>query len=130
MTAEDPKTTESRPVDTVQVTVIGTKDASKMESGVVAVTPGLHEPNLVVKVISPVVAVGVRFGYDWCQAFLGSAIVTKILAGEAVPIVPAVSVIRVAALGATVIAVIGLLKNAMTIFSGLEKKFPLESGNV
>jgi hypothetical protein len=74
--------------------------------------------------------VGVRFGYDWCQAFLGSAIVTKILAGEAVPIVPAVSVIRVAALGATVIAVIGLLKNAMTIFSGLEKKFPLESGNV
>lgn len=122
----DDKMTESRPVDTVKVSVIGTGDASKLESGMVAVTPGANQPNLVMQVFSPVVAVAIRFGYDWVKAFLGTAVVGKMAEGG----VPNLNVLQAAILSATVIALIGLLYNLATVFSGLEKKYPLLTGSV
>src|SRR5580765_8450881 len=90
--AEDGKTTESRPVDTVKVAVIGTGDASRLDSGVVAVTPGQHQPNLVTQVVTPLMALAVRFGYAWCTAFVGGVTTAGLLSGklnqtEAVPII-------------------------------------------
>lgn len=128
---DDPKVTQSRPVETVTVAVLGTGDSSHLPSGTVAVTPGAHQPNVIVEVITPLVAILVRFGYTF-----GTALVGLVTAG----ITPAGSkllytsdfyhlVLTCASL-AVPVAGLGLLKDLTTVFSGLEKKFPLASGSV
>lgn len=127
--AVDHKTTESRPVQPVTVAIIGTGDGSRLPSGTIAETPGKHEPNIIVKVVLPIVALLVRFGYDWCVSFSGSmlagGVTTKVL-----PHTDLESMLSGAIILATSIAGVGAVKNAATIFSGLEKKFPLASGSV
>ena len=127
--ATDSKVTQSRPVEPVTVAIIGTGDGSKLPSGTIAETPGAHEPNVIVKVVTPIVALMVRFGYDWCVSFSGSmlagGVTTKVL-----PHTDLESMLWAAAILATSIAGVGAVKNAATVFSGLEKKFPLASGSV
>ena len=125
----DDKMTESRPVDTVKVTVIGTGDASHLASGVVAVTPGVNQPNLVTQVVTPIVAIGVRFGYDWCTAFVGTMIAGGVV-DHALPHAGVIALLKDAAVLASCMSGVGLARNAATVFSGLEKRFPLASGNV
>src|SRR5579863_7484866 len=69
--APDAKVTASRPVGAVTVAVIGTDDASHLPSGTVATTPGPHQPNVVIEVIKPLVAIIVRFGYTFGTALVG-----------------------------------------------------------
>ncbi len=82
----------------VVVTMVGTGDGggSPLTSGTQAKTPD-HQPDLVVNVVTPALAIAVRF----VNLFL-----------------------------TTIVATMGLLKDLVTIFSGLERKFPLASGSV
>ena len=109
----------------VAVSVIGVSDS---KTPTVVVTPD-HEPNYIVTFISPIVAIFVRFGYEFCISLAGSmaagGITTSVL-----PHTDFISLLKPAVFLAACIAGIGLLKNLATVFSGLEKKFPLASGSV
>lgn len=121
------KMSSAEPMGPLQVTVIGTGDANKIDSGTVGTTPK-GEPNMIVTVINPVVAILVRFG----NAFL--TILSGLIAAEMVT-----NVIPYTDFGSLVIACaklsvsgagVGLIKDLVTVFGRLEHKFPLLTGSV
>lgn len=125
----DEKSTESRPVEPVTVAIIGTGDGSKLPSGTVASTPGAHEPNIVVKVVTPIVAIMVRFGNDFCVSFSASLLAGG-LTEKVLPHTDFNGLVAGAAFLAACVAGVGAVKNSATVFGGLEKRFPLASGSV
>jgi len=124
----DEKTTLSRPVEPVTVAIIGTGDGGKLPTGTEAVTPGQHAPNIVVQVVGPLLAITIRFVNAYLTAISG-----LILAGMATQIIPARDFVdlvwKCAGLS---VAGAGLeqIKDLITVFGGLEKKFPLATGSV
>ncbi len=116
------------PVEPVKVAIVGTGDGGLPASGTIATTPGSHNPNLIVEVISPIVALIVRF----LNVYIGS-LVGLLAAGMTSNAIPAsdfwhlfLKCASLAVAGAVVLS----LKDIVTIFAGLEKKFPLGSGSV
>ena len=115
----DPIKTE--PIPPVTVAIIGTGDGgAPPPSGTVLQTPG-PSPNLIVQVIGPLTAIFVRAlnlffvtlsGTITADAFMhfGGLRTDIIVAGAA--------------------AGVGVIKDCATVFSGLEKKFPLATGSV
>src|SRR4051812_11612140 len=65
------KMTTSRPVEPVVASVVGTGDASRLQNGTMAETPGAAQPNVIVKVIPPLAALAVRFGNAYVTTLLG-----------------------------------------------------------
>ncbi len=128
--ATDHKTTVSRPVTPETVSVIGIADTSTLKSGTVAVTEDPHQPNMIINVISPLVALIVRFGYDWSTAFVGIAGAGGLGGDKLIHHTDLLSLLQTAAIVSTCVAGLAAMKNAATIFSGLEKRFPLASGSV
>ncbi len=126
--AVDSKTTESRPVEPMTVAVIGTGDGSKLPTGAIATTPGEHEPNLIVQVISPLVAIVVRSINTYITILVG-----LIAAGMTSNVIPASDflhlVLKCAGL-AVAGAAFGFLKDLVTVFGRLEQKYPLLTGSV
>lgn len=122
---------ETEPIQPVTVTVVGgTGDGggAPLKTGTVGTTPG-HQPNIVVQVITPLVAVAVRAGNTFCISLSGlmvsGGIVTK-----AIPAGDLATLLKVCAGLSVGITVVGIVKDCATVFSGLEKKFPLSSGSV
>ncbi len=119
------------PIAPVSVTIVGTGDGSiPIEKGLVAVTPD-HQPNLVVNVVSPLVALAVRFGNVYGTVLLGllGAAVTPsgahiLGAGDFGHLLENCASLSLAP------AVIDLIKNLVTIFGRLESKYPLLTGSV
>jgi len=126
------KTTEEAPLPPVAVTVIGhgavTGGPTPMETGTVATTPAVNQPNLLVTVISPLAAVGIRFINTYLTVLSG-----LVAAGMVSDVIPHTDflalVIRCAGLSVAG-AGVGLLKDLVTVFSRLEQKFPLLTGSV
>ncbi len=116
------------PVEPVKVSIVGTGDGGLPASGTIATTPGTHNPNLIVTIIPPFVAVIVRF----LNVYVGS-LVGLLAAGMTSNEIPAADFghlfLKCASL-AIAGAVVLSLKDIVTIFAGLEKKFPLGSGSV
>jgi len=121
------KTTMSRPVEPVQVTVVATGDASRLTSGTVAQTPGEHQPNIIANVIGPARAIGIRFGFAFFTqlvALVGAALPTGLIpASDFGHLVMKCAILSVAGAG------FGALKDVATIFGRLEQKYPLLSGS-
>jgi hypothetical protein len=128
MADDDQKMTESRQVDTVNVAVVGVGDSSRLTSGAVAETKGLHEPNIVAQVIPPAMALAIRF----VKTFL-TTLVGLMAAGSSSGLIPAHDfwdlILKCASLSVGA-AVADLLKNVVTVFGKLENKYPLIAGNV
>ena len=127
----DPIKLETQPVPPVAVTIIGTGDGkSPSLAGTIATTPG-QQPNLLINVVTPFMAIMVRFGNTFCVAFSG-ALAAGGLTGQTgiVPHGDIGDLIKSAALIALITAGVGMIKDSATVFSGLEKKFPLASGSV
>ena len=126
--AIDSKTTESRPVEPMTVAVIGTGDGSKLPTGAIATTQGEHEPNLIVQVISPLVAILVRSINTYITILVG-----LVAAGMTSNVIPASDflhlVYKCAGL-AVAGAAFGFLKDLVTVFGRLEQRFPLATGSV
>jgi len=125
----DPVKLSTETVLPMPVTVIGTGDGRvKPLDGVVATTPGAHTPNLLVNIVTPMMAIVVRF----INAYL-TTLVGLVAAGMTSNIIPATDfghlVIECAKLSLAG-AGLGLMKDCLTIFSGLERKFPLGTGSV
>lgn len=122
------KTTVSRPVEPVTVSVVSTGDASRLPSGAVGETEGAHQPNVVVQVIQPLTAIGVRFANTFLTAMLG--IVTGGAATNIIPFTDFWDLVLKSCGLALSAASYGLLKDLVTIFGRLEQKNPLLTGNV
>lgn len=116
------------PVEPVHIAIIGTGDGGLPATGTIATTPGPYNPNIVVKVVNPLMGLLVRF----LNVYLGN-LVGLITAGMTSNAIPAPDflhlVMRCAGL-ALAGAVVLSLKNIVTIFAGLEQKYPLGSGSV
>lgn len=125
--SDDEKVTASRPVDMVKVSVIGTGDGSRLASGTVAVTPGPHTPNVVTEVITPVVAIAIRFVKLYLVVLLG--ILGGAMSSNVIPAQDFAELFMKCAGLSVAAAVLDMLKNLITVFSGLEQKYPL-LGNV
>lgn len=123
------KVTESRPVAPVQMAVIGMGDTGKIPAqGVEAKTEGAHVPNFVVNVVSPFMAILIRF----VNTFV-TTLVALMTAGGMTGAIPANDFLHLLAACAMLsisVAVMGSLKDVVTIFGKLEQKFPLASGSV
>lgn len=124
----EPKTTVSRPVEPVVVTVIGTGDGSRLADGTIATTVGLHEPNVIVTVIGPVLALSIRFANAYVTAMLGLLTVglTTHALGAQDFLHLAIKCASLSLAGPTV----ALAKDVVTILGKLEQKFPLLTGSV
>jgi hypothetical protein len=96
--------------------------------GTTALTPGATQPNVLITVITPLTAIMVRF----VNAFL-TTLVGLVTAGATTNIIPASDfyhlVLKCAGLSVAG-AGIDAMKNILTIFTKLEAKYPLSTGNV
>jgi len=124
----DEKMTQSRPVEPVRVAVIATGDASRLPMNTLVETPDSDQPNIVMKSIPPLVAVLVRFANTFLTVLLG--LVTGSLATNVIPAKDFLDLVMKCAGLSVAGAGIGLIKDLVTIFSGLEQRYPLKTGNV
>lgn len=126
---------KSVPMPPVTVTVIGgTGDGgAPLTTGTTGTTPD-HQPNLVVQVVPPLVALLVRFASFYVSSFMGS--ITLALTPDGTKMLASIGVhdlgpiLMAAGWAALIPALYDLGKNLVTIFSNLEKRFPLLTGNV
>lgn len=125
---DEPKTTESRPVESLKVAVISTGDAAPLPSGTVATTSGAHMPDIIVSVVSPLAAILIRFG----NLFLTTLVALMTAGGMtgAIPFTDFFHLLRSCAMLAISVAGLGFLKDLITVFGKLEQKFPLLTGSV
>lgn len=124
----DEKMTSSRPVEPMTVTVIGTGDGKVLPTGTEAKTPGANQPNLVVSVISPIKAIAIRFVNVFLTSLLG--ILTGAMATDVIPAPDFMHLVYKCAGLSVAGAVVGLIKDLITVFGRLEQKNPLLTGNV
>lgn len=123
----------SEPIPPLAVAIVSTDAAtpgSPLVSGVTAVTPD-HQPNLVVTLVAPLMAVAVRFINQYLTTLVGligagmTPLGARLLhADDFFHLVLNCASLAVA--GATFAA----LKDLVTIFGRLENKYPLLTGNV
>jgi hypothetical protein len=128
---DDAKTTFSRPIEPVQVAVIGTGDGSKLADCTVAVTAGAHEPNIIVTVVGPLLAIVIRFVNVFLVQLVGLLIAgmtpagAKLLyTGDFLHLVVVCSSLALPGAG------LGFIKDLVTVFGRLESKYPLLTGSV
>ena len=128
------KTSTPVNIPAVEVTIIGagagagTSSGAPIPSGTMLATAD-HQPNVIVNVVTPLVAIGVRFGNSFCVSLAGS-LAAGGLTEKLIPHVDFTTLVQGSVMLAACIAGVGLLKDLATVFSGLEKKFPLASGSV
>lgn len=118
-----------KPVPELPVTVIGVRtpdSGAPIVNGQVIQTPD-SQPNLVVRVISPLVAVFVRAAKVFINTLLGGLGLTGVSAATGT--LPWASWEAAAATAASA-AFVSILLNATTILGDLEKRFPLLTGSV
>lgn len=132
---DDTKMTESREIPTVQTTVvgIGPTTSDHLPTGTVAITPGPAQPNLVVNVVTPIVAVSVRFVNTFLTTLTGLVIAAMASNAAGAQVIHATTfwhLVMDCATLSVASAGVGLLKDLVTIFGRLEGKYPLMTGNV
>ena len=124
----DEKSTEPRPVEPINVAVIGTGDARRLPTGTVAETPGEHMPNVVTKVVTPIVALVIRFINVFLPVFSG--ILSAAMVTNMIPATDFLNLVAKSASMAFAGTCMAFMKDVITIFGKLEQKFPLLTGNV
>lgn len=126
------KVTEATELRPVTVTLIGhgpaTGGPTPLESGTVATTPALHQPNLLVTVIPPALAILVRFVNNYLTILVG--LVAAGMTSDVIPSADFASLVWKCAGLSIAGAGLGALKDLVTIFGKLEGRYPLLTGNV
>lgn len=123
------KTTSPTSIEPVRTTVVGVGETSPkfLPSGTIATTPGANQPNVVINVVSPIVAILVRFVHNYITALL--TLVSAGVAGAITATDFSHLVMKCAGLALAGPSLM-LLKDVATIFGKLEERFPLLTGNV
>lgn len=120
--------TSVQPIAPLPITMIGTSGAgSPMVDGQVVVTPD-HQPNIVVRVVTPLVAIAIRFANAYLTALLG--LVTVGLTTNAITAPDFLHLVVKCAGLSLAGPCVALAKDAITVLGGLEKRFPLLTGSV
>jgi hypothetical protein len=118
----DPVKTVTEAIPSVTVALIGNGTGpGDLPAGTVIVTPD-HRPNGVVTYISPFVAILMRAAYMFFKAFSG------FIVGSGTGFLP--MTLKAMFISAGTVTMAGVITDCTTVFSGLEKKFPLASGSV
>lgn len=130
--AVDGKTTASRPVEPLRVTVIGTGDGSRLEKGMVAVTDGQHQPNIIIQeVIPPAVAIFVGAVHLFVLTLVGLLTAAMTPAGSKLLYTSDfVQLLETCISLAIPVTGLGVLKDLATVFGRLKERFPLLTGKV
>ncbi len=131
--ADDPKMTESTPVEPVTVTMVGvgSTDTKFLPSGTVATTPGSTQPDVVLNVVQPVVAITVRFGNLFGTTLVGLLVAAMTPAGGKLLYTgDFLHMVTLCANLSLPVAALGLIKDLVTLFGRLENKYPLLTGKV
>lgn len=112
----------------IAVAVVGTGDGrAPMLAGATAVTPP-HLPNLAILVVSPLLAIVIRFVNSYLTVLVG--LVAAGMTSNVIPYTDFLDLVKQCAGLSIAGAGVGLLKDVLTIFTRLESKFPLATGNV
>jgi hypothetical protein len=132
--AEDDKTAPIAPVSVAVVgslptMMTGTGTGSPLTTGTVGTTPD-HQPNIVLNVITPVVAITVRAVTLFLTTFSAALAVAGVGGKDVLPVADMQHAINLAMWMGLSAAGVGTVKNLITIFSGLEGKYPLGTGSI
>lgn len=120
---------KTQPIEPITVAVIGgTGDGTPLTSGTTGTTPD-HQPNLVVQVVTPIAAITVRALNTFCITVVG-LLTAGAMSHELIPAGDFIMTLRACAGLSLGVVIVGIIKDCATIFSGLEKKFPLGTGSV
>lgn len=111
-------------MDPVQVAVISTGDGGLKHDTVAHTPPG--QPNVLFNVVSPAVALAVRFANQFVTTFVG-LIPVAVGAAQADLFHANVAGMAITAFS---VASVDFLKNLVTIFKQLEQRYPLLTGSV
>lgn len=111
------------------VVLVGVREneGAPIQNGQVIETPD-HQPNLVARVIAPIVAIAVRFANAYLTALVG--LVTVGLTTDMLPATDFLHLVIKCAGYSLAGPCVSLIKDLITIFGKLERKFPLLTGNV
>lgn len=124
----DPAKTISTATPPVTLAVIGLGDG--LVNCTTAKTPP-DQPNIVIQVVTPAVAILVRAGNVFGVSLIGLLTAAMTPAGSKLLYTSDFYHLLLTCANLSIpIAALGLIKDATTVFSGLEKKFPLASGSV
>ncbi len=117
------------PVTMEAVTIIGTGtgDGSPLKTGVVGTTPD-HLPNLAVRVVSPIMAILIRFVNTYLTFIVGT--VTAGMTSNLLPYHDFMTLLVFALKLGLSGSILAALKDCITIFGRLEGKFPLGTGSI
>lgn len=118
------------PIQPIAVTIIGTGDGgagTPITSGTKAVTAD-HHPDLVVTVISPLLALVIRFTNAYLTTLVG--LVTAGLATTVIQYTDFLDLLWKCAAMSLAGPTVALLKDLITILGKLENKYPLATGSV
>jgi hypothetical protein len=116
--------TDTSPV-TISIVGTGTGDGGGMAptpNGTIAVTPG-QQPDLRINVVTPVIAIMVRFLHLFLVSFSGAIGANELGIIDIGGLTPKLAI----ALSA---AGVGSIKDLITVFGRLEGKYPLISGSI
>lgn len=122
--------TSLQPIAPLSITMIGVRTegtGAPIVDGQVVVTPE-SQPNLVVRVVTPMVAIVIRFANAYLTALLGLVTVGVTTDAIAAPDFLHL-VVKYAGLSLAGPCV-ALAKDLITVLSGLERRWPLASGSV
>lgn len=125
----DPAKVVTAAIEPVSVAIIGgtVPAGSPLTTGTTATTPD-HQPNLVVTVITPIMALLIRALNVYVTAVVG--LLAAAMTSNAITAPDFAHLLLKCAglaIGGTVVM---LLKDIVTVTSGLERKFPLATGSV
>jgi hypothetical protein len=123
-----PESQKQRSTDIVPVTVVGTGDG--LTQNVTAVTPP-HQPNVVITIVQPIVAVLVRFLNLFLVTLVGLVVAGMTPeGGKLLYTSDFMHLVWTCAGLALPAAGLGFLKDLVTVFGKLEGKYPLLTGGV
>lgn len=110
------------------VTPVAAPGATALASGTVGETP-IGQPNILLNVVNPFIAILVRFAHVFLVTILAQIGVVLSGEGASTAVVPML-VLKSAAIAALWAGGVETVKNLITIFTGLEQKFPLGTGSI
>ncbi len=126
MSTDDKIVTEV--MEPVHVTLVGTGDG--LVKGTKATTPH-DQPNIVLNVVQPIVAIGVRFGYLFLTTLVGLLVAAMTPAGgKLLYSSDFYHLLETCANLSLPVAGLGFLKDLVTVLGKLEGKYPLVTGSV
>lgn len=123
--------TKTEPIQPMVATVVGTSGG--LADGTVATTPHQDQPNVVIRVVTPLMAILVRFANNYVGSLLG--LISLGTAGKMgldslIPPMDFLTLLRLSLVSALIPPIYPLLKDCITVLGGLERKFPLLTGSV